>query len=116
MPERGNQISIHGSDQAKALTRLGTDNAAARSADSVGGQRAWLARPKKRSLTLRGHRTSVSLEEAFWVLLKEMCRARGLSTNALVSEIDETRPQGTGLSGAVRIAILLWLAEEVDGK
>jgi len=71
-----------------------------------------LAGPRKRSLTLRGHRTSISLEEAFWLLLNAMARARGLSKNQLVSTIDEARPPEIGLSGAIRVAILLWLAED----
>lgn len=63
------------------------------------------ARPLKRSFTIRGHRTSISLEAAFWEALKEVARARGTSVAALVAGID-TRRGGTNLSSAVRIEIL----------
>ncbi len=58
----------------------------------------------KRSLTIAGHRTSVSLEGAFWEALKDIARRRDSSVNALVAEIDERR---TGnLSSAVRVFVL----------
>lgn len=63
------------------------------------------ARPLKRSFTIRGHRTSISLEAPFWEALKEVARARGTSVAALVALID-TRRGGTNLSSAVRIEIL----------
>ena len=57
-----------------------------------------LGRPVKRSLTLRGHRTSVSLEEPFWRAFREIAAAEGRPINALAAEIDaargvETRPR-----------------------
>ena len=59
---------------------------------------------RKRSLTIAGHRTSLSLEEAFWQALKEQARTEGLSLAALVARIDRER---TGnLSSAVRVYIL----------
>ena len=45
----------------------------------------------KRSVTIDGHRTSISLEDAFWAELSAIARARGLSLNALVAEIDHAR-------------------------
>ena len=58
----------------------------------------------KRSLTIAGHRTSVSLEPAFWEALKDIARRRDASVNALVAEIDAAR---TGnLSSAVRVFVL----------
>lgn len=62
------------------------------------------AQVQKRSITLAGHKTSLSLEEAFWVALKEEAERRKLSLNALVEEIDRTR-QGN-LSSAVRVHLL----------
>ena len=62
-------------------------------------------RPRKRSLTLQGHRTSVSLEDAFWQAFCEIARARGLSVNALASEIDNAR-RDTGLATAIRLHVL----------
>jgi Uncharacterized protein related to arylsulfate sulfotransferase involved in siderophore biosynthesis len=44
--------------------------------------------PIKRSVTIRGHRTSVSLEEVFWAELREEARERGLTLAALIDDID----------------------------
>lgn len=63
------------------------------------------ARTRKRSLTIAGHRTSVSLEDAFWSALKDAARAEARSIPDIVAEIDEKR--GTaGLSSAIRIYLL----------
>jgi predicted DNA-binding ribbon-helix-helix protein len=64
-----------------------------------------VTRPVKRSFTLRGHQTSISLEEPFWDALKEAAEREGKTTAALVAVIDETRGD-CGLSGAVRTWIL----------
>ncbi|MBD3766079.1 MAG: ribbon-helix-helix domain-containing protein [Rhodobacterales bacterium] len=64
------------------------------------------ARPVKRSLTLRGHRTSVSLEDAFWQAFRDLARTRGLTLNALAAEIDEARAPDVGLASAIRVAVL----------
>lgn len=55
----------------------------------------------KRSLTIAGHRTSVTLEAPFWESLKAIAAKRGLSLNQLATEIDETRPGN--LSSALRL-------------
>ena len=58
----------------------------------------------KRSVVVAGHRTSVSLEPAFWDALKEIAARRGLSINKLIAEIDRGR---TGnLSSAIRVYVL----------
>lgn len=62
-------------------------------------------RPVKRSFSLQGHRTSISLEQPFWEALKEAAAIEGISLAALVARIDERR-NGCGLSGAVRIWVL----------
>ena len=49
---------------------------------------------RKRSLTIAGHRTSLSLEEAFWRELKALARQEGLSVAALVERIDRERSGG----------------------
>ncbi|MEM7724214.1 MAG: ribbon-helix-helix domain-containing protein [Pseudomonadota bacterium] len=64
------------------------------------------ARPRKRSLTLQGHRTSVSLEDAFWAELQAIADARGMSINALVAEIDAARGMSAGLASAIRVFLL----------
>lgn len=63
-------------------------------------------RPVKRSLTLHGHRTSVSLEAAFWSAFRRAAEAEGLTINALASRIDEGRGE-VGLASAIRV----WLLE-----
>jgi predicted DNA-binding ribbon-helix-helix protein len=62
-------------------------------------------RPVKHSLTLRGHRTSVSLEEAFWRAFREIALRRGQPLNALAAEIDEARGD-VGLASAIRVFVL----------
>lgn len=63
-------------------------------------------RPKKRSLTLRGHRTSVSLEDDFWKAFQEIAAERKQAVNALAAEIDEARAGDMGLASALRLFIL----------
>jgi predicted DNA-binding ribbon-helix-helix protein len=63
------------------------------------------SRPVKRSFTLAGHRTSISLEAAFWDALREAAAAEGVSLAALVGRIDAERG-AAGLSGAVRVWVL----------
>ena len=63
------------------------------------------ARTRKRSLTIAGHRTSVSLEDAFWDALKEVARTDGRSLATLVKEIDEARGEAA-LSSAIRVFLL----------
>lgn len=67
---------------------------------------ASTARPRKRSLTLQGHRTSVSLEDAFWADLQAIAAARGQSINTLVAEIDAARGVSAGLASAIRVFVL----------
>lgn len=62
-------------------------------------------RPLKRSFTIAGHSTSISLEAPFWDALKDAATERGQSVAALVEEIDANRGSA-GLSSAVRVWIL----------
>lgn len=64
------------------------------------------ARPIKHSLTLRGHRTSVSLEEDFWQAFRAIATERGLTLNQLAAEVDEARDGDTGLASAIRVFVL----------
>jgi len=64
------------------------------------------SRPVKHSLTLRGHRTSVSLEPSFWSAFRALAVRRGLPINALAAEIDAARGDSMGLASAIRIAVL----------
>jgi predicted DNA-binding ribbon-helix-helix protein len=63
-------------------------------------------RPVKRSLTLRGHRTSVSLEEDFWRAFREIAEEKSMPINALAAEIDEARGVESGLASAIRLYVL----------
>lgn len=63
------------------------------------------ARPVKHSLTLAGHRTSVSLEGEFWQAFREIAAARGQGINTLAAEIDATRGD-VGLASAIRVFVL----------
>ena len=58
----------------------------------------------KRSLVIDGHRTSVSLEDAFWRRLRVIAKERGVSLNRLVAEID--RDRDGNLSSAIRLFVL----------
>jgi predicted DNA-binding ribbon-helix-helix protein len=64
------------------------------------------ARPVKRSLTLRGHRTSVSLEDAFWQAFREIAEEKSIALNVLAAEIDAGRGIETGLATAIRLYVL----------
>jgi predicted DNA-binding ribbon-helix-helix protein len=63
------------------------------------------ARVVKRSLVIAGHRTSVSLEDAFWRRLRGIAAERGLSLNRLVAMVDASRG-GANLSSAIRVFVL----------
>lgn len=64
-----------------------------------------VVRPVKRSFSIRGHRTSISLEQPFWEALKEAAARERISLAALIARIDERRGDA-GLSSAVRVWIL----------
>ena len=61
---------------------------------------------RKRSITLHGHRTSFSVEDAFLDELKNIATKRDLSFAALIAEIDENRPLDSNLSSALRLFVL----------
>ncbi|MDP1669585.1 ribbon-helix-helix domain-containing protein [Phaeovulum sp.] len=65
-----------------------------------------MSRPEKHSLTLAGHRTSVSLEPEFWAAFRELATKSGKGINALAAEIDAARDTSTGLASAIRLHIL----------
>lgn len=67
--------------------------------------------PVKRSITIAGHATSISLEPQFWAALEGAARARGLPLSALVAQIDALRiaaPSPPNLASAIRV----WLFHE----
>ena len=63
-------------------------------------------RPVKHSVTLRGHRTSVSLEDDFWRAFRDIAASRDITLNQLAIEIDEGRQTDIGLASAIRIYVL----------
>lgn len=63
-------------------------------------------RPVKRSLTLQGHRTSVSLEAAFWDEFRRLAATEGKSVNAFAAEIDAARTPPASLASAIRVRVL----------
>ena len=66
---------------------------------------------QKRSLTIHGHRTSISLEEPFWMALNDIAKARQQSLASLVQMIDKDRDGG--LSSAIRVFILAELRHQL---
>jgi predicted DNA-binding ribbon-helix-helix protein len=63
------------------------------------------ARVVKRSLVIAGHRTSISLEDAFWRRLRRIAAERGLSLNRLAAMVDASRGEAN-LSSAIRVFVL----------
>lgn len=59
----------------------------------------------KRSIVVAGHKTSVSLEDAFWSGLKEIAGSRGMTLSEMVATIDTGRQHGN-LSSAIRLFVL----------
>jgi predicted DNA-binding ribbon-helix-helix protein len=64
-----------------------------------------MSHPLKRSLTIEGHRTSVSLEPEFWEALQKAAMERKTTVAGLVAEIDRSRGK-RNLSSAVRVWLL----------
>lgn len=60
----------------------------------------------KRSVAIKGHRTSISLEKPFYEEFERIARQRGMAVAALVAEIDASRPPDTNLSSAIRLFVL----------
>ena len=68
----------------------------------------------KRSIVVAGHKTSVSLEEAFWNGMKEISGLRNMTLSELVGEIDSNRQQGN-LSSAIRLFVLDYYRAQIPG-
>jgi predicted DNA-binding ribbon-helix-helix protein len=69
----------------------------------------------KRSILVAGHKTSVSLEEAFWNGMKEISGFRDMTLSELVGEIDSNRQQGN-LSSAIRLFVLDYFRGRVPSQ
>lgn len=70
--------------------------------------------PIKRSVTIDGHRTSVSLEDPFWHELGAAAKARGVTRAVLIGQIDHARPPEVGLATALRLFILAEMRRRAD--
>ena len=69
-------------------------------------------RPKKRSLKLRGHPTSVTLEDRFWEAFCKIAKIKEVSINTLVAEIDSTRDFDAGLASTIRDYVLRYYMDK----
>lgn len=69
-------------------------------------------RPQKHSLTLRGHRTSVSLEPPFWDAFRQIAQENGTPINELAAQIDASRGVNVGLATAIRLYVLAYYQEK----
>ncbi|HEV2558907.1 MAG TPA: ribbon-helix-helix domain-containing protein [Microvirga sp.] len=69
----------------------------------------------KRSISIAGHRTSISLEEPFWEELRAIAAGRGVSVQALVGRIDAERGD-QNLSSAIRVFVLHSLREALKAE
>lgn len=68
---------------------------------------------QKRSVTISGHQTSISIEDPFWHALKSIARQKKMTLAALIGQIDRTR-SGDNLSSALRLAVLKDLQQKLD--
>ncbi|MFB2550795.1 ribbon-helix-helix domain-containing protein [Ensifer soli] len=71
---------------------------------------------RKHSATLHGHRTSISLEEAFWSELRRLAAERAMPLARLIAEVDDKRAAGANLSSALRLHVLDALRGEAGRK
>lgn len=69
-------------------------------------------RPQKHSLTLKGHRTSVSLEPEFWTAFRMIAEEEQRPINDLAAEIDAGRGTDVGLASAIRVFVLKRLTQQ----
>lgn len=67
----------------------------------------------KRSVSIRGHRTSFSIEQPFFDDLLRIAAQREIPFARLVGEVDEARPRETNLSSALRLHVLDWYRQQV---
>ncbi len=65
-------------------------------------------KPEKRSITIAGHATSVSLEPAFWDALKDMAAQNGQTVPDLIRQLDAEAREAS-LSSTLRVAVLRWV-------
>jgi predicted DNA-binding ribbon-helix-helix protein len=69
----------------------------------------------KRSLLIDDHKTSISLEDAFWIALREIAGAQTVRVSQLVAKIDRER-EYANLSSAIRLHVLAYYRDRLAGK
>jgi len=69
----------------------------------------------KRSISLAGHKTSVSLEDAFWQALRDISEAKNLSVSVMINRIDRSR-EHHNLSSAIRLHVLDYYRSQVQAS
>jgi predicted DNA-binding ribbon-helix-helix protein len=72
-----------------------------------------VSRVRKRSIHLRGQKTSVSLEDEFWNAFHEIAKVRDERVPDLINAIDRQRPPGVNLSSAIRLFVLRTFREPI---
>ena len=72
-------------------------------------------KPKKRSLTIKGHRTSVTLEDKFWEEFRKIAYRKKISVNELASQLDSTRElNSVSLASLIRNLVLVDLLNRLE--
>ena len=70
-------------------------------------------KPRKRSITIAGHATSISLEAPFWDAIRDIAAQQDMSTQDLIAEIDNSKRMAS-LSSAIRVYILTWYQDKAN--
>ena len=70
-------------------------------------------KPRKRSITLAGHATSISLEAPFWDAIRDIAAQQDMSAQDLIAEIDNSKRMAS-LSSAIRVYILSWYQDKAN--
>lgn len=70
-------------------------------------------KPRKRSITIAGHATSISLEAPFWDAIRDIAAQQDMSAQDLIAEIDNSKRMAS-LSSAIRVYILLWYQDKAN--
>ncbi|MGB0192342.1 MAG: ribbon-helix-helix domain-containing protein [Candidatus Micropelagos thuwalensis] len=70
-------------------------------------------KPRKRSITIAGHATSISLEAPFWDAIRDIAAQQDMSTQDLIAEIDNSKRMAS-LSSAIRVYILSWYQDKAN--
>jgi predicted DNA-binding ribbon-helix-helix protein len=70
-------------------------------------------KPRKRSITIAGHATSISLEAPFWDAIRDIAAQQDMSAQDLIAEIDNSKRMAS-LSSAIRVYILSWYQDKAN--